>query len=64
MPCLTGCFPLPDKVLNAVVLGVVGLLMPPTVPGVRGISSISYGWTFPSLSDILELRADRKDLFG
>ena len=43
LPCLTGAFPLLDKVLNAVVLGVVGLLNPPAIPGVFGPSIISHG---------------------
>ena len=55
-PCLTGAFPLPDKVLKAVVLGVVGLLKPPAVPGVLGASIISQGAWPDSLSDSLELR--------
>ena len=58
-PCLTGAFPLPDKVLKAVVLGVVGLFRPPAVPGVLGASIISHGAWPDSLSEVLEPWADR-----
>jgi len=36
-------FPFPESVLNAMVLGVAGLFIPPVVPGVRGTSLISHG---------------------
>lgn len=55
-PCLTGAFPLPDRVLKAVVLGVVGLLNPPAVPGVLGASIISQGAWLDSLSEELRNR--------
>lgn len=64
LPFLTGAFPLPDKVLKAVVLGVVGLFRPPAVPGVLGASIISQGARPDSLSETLELRLDRNCLLG
>ena len=33
---------LPSKSLKALVLGVIGLLRPPVVPGVSGIRTISH----------------------
>ena len=62
--CLIGCLPVPESVLKAFVLGVVGLFRPPAVPGVRGGSSISHGCWFLSLSETFELRVDRHSLEG
>ena len=55
-PCL-GVFPFLERILKAMVLGVVGLFKPPAVPGVRGASVISQGREFArdSVSGMREL---------